>query len=792
VVGVLFLALLSAGLIFYSLVYVSVEGLALAIFPASEAMPLLVYPVLIYVAYFVVPACVFLPILIPLALTWHAPDRIVVFRRFNTRAENRALRRLATRHLARFGHVFTLADSQIRRSWLVRVPLLLGQLNLLNFRPRRVVDERGLTRLRSLLTQQWRLNLNWLVSFRKIFPVQSSDACWQSCVATLLDGADVVVMDITRFSESMSWELQECHRRGLFDRLVLVAEAGQADDSRAAVARLTGDAAAAAAVPLFTYGRKRLDDPDGFVERVATLCAREDTSFGGASTTDILVTVGTTLALSLALASAGVALTAPYVWPDQTARYSPFRAQVLTAFFAAREPDLLRRVLESDREWTLAELRRHVESGDRSGTALLALDRVGDVRDVPLLVRAIAERWQPPDPTLSWWQRLWRGPGGAEQESLRLLVRRLGLPAFSPLVTAVAMTPGFPYDEELYLGYVAAHAPQFSDVTFEPLLASPSEGGRLIGGLTLARRGDLRATPILLESLRATSPPSGVKELLSSFQGRPGLQREWIAPYVLGNDEAARRAVLLALNAPDPASLLPPMAMMKPGVGQQLLSELVDTLRKGDAGRVRHVRTLLADAPTSWVNSLLTDKDGSVRMSAAYLIAERGDASFLPVAVATARERGQCPGFLFGTYECNPYETGVVSAIDRLHAARRAETRLALDADVTGLPPSALASLFRLAAGSRDAALATRLVEPLQPATRDDDASAVGNIVNLDDEEASRLLVRLIPRDAAAPFTAAMVRGLPFFPRTDICALAREAGRADVMAGLEAAGRRCP
>ena len=238
-VGVVLLVVLSLGLIATAFLSWWGEGFGrglsegLGIDPGVETTPLWVYPLTVYVAYFVLPVVIFLPVLLPLALTWKNPRRIVVFRRFNTPLEAKRLRRLAARHLGRVGHVFTLADSQIQRSLIVRIPALLGQLSFLHFRPRRVHDDRGLTRLERLLDQRWRLNINWLVSYRKIFPTATSDEYWQRSVGVLLEKAELVVMDISSFSASMGWEIAECDRRKLLSRTILLVsreKAGQTEE----------------------------------------------------------------------------------------------------------------------------------------------------------------------------------------------------------------------------------------------------------------------------------------------------------------------------------------------------------------------------------------------------------------------------------------------------------------------------------------------------------------------------------------------------------------------------------
>ena len=782
VVGIAFLVVLGAGLI--------VSALFSAVFPLGGETPLVAYVLLYYIAYAAGPAFVFLPVLVPFALTWRHPRRIVIFRRFNTAAESGVLRSIATRDLSRYGHVFTLADGQIRRSWLIRVPALLGQIGLLHFRPRRIDSDRRLEALRRSLKRVWRLNLNWLVSARKIFPVRSSDSHWQACVALLLEQADVVVMDISSFSEAMSWELRECHRRGLLDRTILLSAAKRAEESRRAVARLAGYVHVDT-VTLFLYDTEGLYEPDGFIRRVGEICASGTIDRRPVSALDAGLTVATTLALGLMLAGAGVVATAPYVWPGLTAQYSPFRSQVMSASFVARQPDLLARILESDPEWTRARLVAQV-ADDGSETALQALEKMGDEKDVEALVRVIGDRWVPQDTTKSWWQRT-TPPGHREQDALRALLHRLGRPALEPLLHALATAPRVPFDDALYEGYVRLQASDLPATAFEPLLTAPSSGARFIGGLEFARRNEMRAIPILLEMLRSGAGTLREEDFLTAFEGRPGLKDEWIEPYVFGSDDAARHAARLAIRGYRGASLSAIVNRAPNGAGQRLMEQLVWTAQGEDARLAGSARSMLTGARPDWIRSLLADADGFVRTRAGYALAERRDPSFLPTALAASKERGKCETIPFLKYDCYPYEEDAATAIDRLRMKWHAGRRLGVAIDVADLPSSVIASMLQLVATTGDTAVAARLVGDMRPASRPEDKRALEIVAGLSDPRALELVFTHMPRSsrAVAPFLSAIADGLTFFFPADVCGIARSATRDDLAAAWEQTGHRC-
>jgi hypothetical protein len=172
--------------------------------------------------------------------------------------------------------------------------------------------------------------VNWLVSYRKIFPIESSDDYWQACVGTLLEHADVIVMDISNFSASMSWELEEC-RRQLLDRTILLVDDEKVPPGTSALERLPAAAGAAVVHAPFSYHGTTVSAPDELRRAVVDICSARRVVRTDTSPLDVFVTVASTLAISVVLAGAGIAVTAPYVWPHQTARYSPIKSQVLTA-----------------------------------------------------------------------------------------------------------------------------------------------------------------------------------------------------------------------------------------------------------------------------------------------------------------------------------------------------------------------------------------------------------------------------------------------------------------------------
>jgi len=185
--------------------------------------------VLVYLGIYVLPFIIALPVAAPIVALWQAPPRFLFLRPFNRRPLTRGLSRLVHREAARFGHTYTLADADLRVRWYVRVPLLLGQIALLSFRRRTIRRTRQLERLERALGRTWLRNINWCLSWKKVFAVASDDACWQQVVERLLRDSAVVFIDLTEFRPNVRWELELIRRSGLEPRVVYLLREDRTD-----------------------------------------------------------------------------------------------------------------------------------------------------------------------------------------------------------------------------------------------------------------------------------------------------------------------------------------------------------------------------------------------------------------------------------------------------------------------------------------------------------------------------------------------------------------------------------
>ena len=216
----------------------------------------IVLAVVVYVGLFVLPFIVSLPIASPLVLLWQRPAQLLFLRPFNRRPLTRGLSRVVRRDVARFGHVYTLADADLRVRWYVRVPALLGQIALLSFRARKITRARQLTRLERAVNRTWLRNINWCLSWRKVFAVASDDSCWQQVVERLLDRSTLILIDLTEARPNVLWEIDLIRRMGLERRVVWLL-ARSANDA-------TGAGWPPAGEPIFRYDNSGVVDRAGF------------------------------------------------------------------------------------------------------------------------------------------------------------------------------------------------------------------------------------------------------------------------------------------------------------------------------------------------------------------------------------------------------------------------------------------------------------------------------------------------------------------------------------------------
>jgi hypothetical protein len=403
-----------------------------------------------YLSFFFLPFLILVPVCAPIALHWKNPSRIVVFRRFNQPGLNAALRRVLAASVARYGHVFTLADDSFKITWWIRFPVLLGHLGFFHFRQRRIRTTKGLERLRADLGKRAVLSMNWLMSWRKIFAIECEDRLWQSAVSVLLEDAHLVIIDVSRHTGALVWELQECARRELLDRVVLIARGGA--DNDATLAWLEPALGAAyCPLPTFVYGDRRgLLEPDRFAQSVVRILASRWSPEADPAWPALGRGVARTFGGMAVVMLAALLVVLPYVSPRIAGADSPLTWQVREAYLVGKDAVAGHRLENDLREETRNWLFAH--SDTRSPRANVLLDHVAEPRDVRLLIALVDDDTALSDGAFRALQRI--QPAGLDLAAARWITgahqsaREHGLAIFHAKPSVGMLDPllnGLPY-----------------------------------------------------------------------------------------------------------------------------------------------------------------------------------------------------------------------------------------------------------------------------------------------------------------------------------------------------------
>jgi hypothetical protein len=291
--------------------------------------------IVVYGGFFIVPFLLSLPIVVPLALRNRNVNRIVVFRKFNSKISGRVIKRIIRSSVSNYGHVFTLSDSNFRIKWFIRIPVLLGQASFFHFRPRNIKDPRSLDDLGNKLGNRGWLNINWLLSTSKIFSVKSTDEYWQAAAQLLLKECRLVIIDISLLTQPLEWETKVTKEHGLEESIILIAS-----EKNAQVVldwKTLYDTPDEYDIPLFYYDEKgRLLDKKGFEQTAATILARDhsvsDRNYGRLALKKVFLTVGLVLGVFMVI----LFFLSPYLFPTIVARHSPFMSQSVRAYMEDR------------------------------------------------------------------------------------------------------------------------------------------------------------------------------------------------------------------------------------------------------------------------------------------------------------------------------------------------------------------------------------------------------------------------------------------------------------------------
>ncbi|MET0026460.1 MAG: hypothetical protein ABW101_02385 [Candidatus Thiodiazotropha sp.] len=193
-----------------------------------------------YLIIFVFPTLIVLPWLVPLAFSWKKPIRFLLLRPFNRSWITRELESVIKRELVPIGHCYTLADLSIRIPIFIRIPIIYGQLSMFHFRLRKICRPKHISRLINEMNRHTMRNLNWYLSRNKLFPIACSNRGWRTCVSRIVQEVDVVIMDISKITENITWEIELLKDLGTIKRTIFLVRESDRIKSEKLLYKLLG------------------------------------------------------------------------------------------------------------------------------------------------------------------------------------------------------------------------------------------------------------------------------------------------------------------------------------------------------------------------------------------------------------------------------------------------------------------------------------------------------------------------------------------------------------------------
>lgn len=184
---------------------------------------------LTYLGYFFLPSFLSLPFAIFVGNRWKYPGRFLLLRPFNRKNISRILKKIIRKEVAYWGHIYTLADMSIKIPLYIRIPIFIGQLAFFHFKMLTIKNEYHLKKLQSKMGNRWLRNINWCMSWNKIFPVRTVDEFWKTCILRMISDVDVILIDLSELRESIGWEIEQCKKSGLSERIIFMVQEGRYD-----------------------------------------------------------------------------------------------------------------------------------------------------------------------------------------------------------------------------------------------------------------------------------------------------------------------------------------------------------------------------------------------------------------------------------------------------------------------------------------------------------------------------------------------------------------------------------
>lgn len=609
----------------------------------------LIVVVVAYAFFFVVPTLCTLPIVLPIAERWKKLPRIVVFRTFKARSEVAHAEAIIRRNLVQFGNVFTLADRGVRVSLVARIPLLVGQMGLLHFRPGDVRGDRALKRLESVLQCPRLLAVQWLLSSRKVFAIRSSDSTWRRCVELLLAKADAVVMDISNPTDNVDWEFHEAMRRGLGEAIAFVADEAKAEAARAWL-RLRNSDPLGRERELFLYcGASYL--MNGLTERIAGILEKSSESDPVDQQFDLERLLARSVLTTLAVVLPVLLASAPYFAPDAVALASPFRGQLLNAY-----------VYGGSRA-ALDYLVRTRAPGEDDVIMPLITDSDWEIRDMG--IQAVLKYPEPQylAPVVKSLGRHGKKTDRLCLSALKLLVQQF--PGITSLEIAQSLDQGDGEFVPALLDVVPKYPSDEPDAKWQALLHSKAASARFFSALRGPKSRDPAFVLDLFEALSWKDPydprvfPGDTPILQSEVTSRlddltsfdlDGFPVGTLDPYARQGTLPATLAAIVAEKAEDDPYVQSLLADKNADVRQGALGALLrckPIVPEGLTVVTVDARTakLLDGISKEFLYDMLRTVDGCVDVRAAYTLALRRDARAVYVGILHAGRDRNCHMF---------------------------------------------------------------------------------------------------------------------------------------------------
>lgn len=171
---------------------------------------------------------------------WRTPLRILFLRPFNFPESHRRTRRFARRYLRYMGHTYTLSDAEVKPRKLLLESLLYiflvaGQalwIYLLLRPPFEIHWDDDILRLKHFMSRRIACNINWALSWDKIFKISSTPETWKHAVQHLINSTQLIIIDLSYANAGLKWELDEILFYHATNKLVFVAHEDYFDWAR--------------------------------------------------------------------------------------------------------------------------------------------------------------------------------------------------------------------------------------------------------------------------------------------------------------------------------------------------------------------------------------------------------------------------------------------------------------------------------------------------------------------------------------------------------------------------------